>query len=452
MKVHILGIGGTFMAGAALLARALGHEVGGCDGALYPPMSEVLAAAGIAVTVGYDPAALPADCDCFLVGNVLSRGNPAVEYVLDRGLPYTSGPQFVAERVLRGRHVIAVAGTHGKTTTASLIAWLLEATGRDPGFLIGGLPENFAAPVRLGGGECFVIEADEYDTAFFDKRAKFVHYRPRTLVLTNLEYDHADIYPDLAAIERQFHHLVRTVPGAGRIVANGADAALARVLAMGCWTPVEYFGAGAAARLAGRMLGPDRFEVLRDGRQAATVHWVLRGTHNMENALAALAAVETVGVPLADAAAALARFRGVRRRLTLRMEAAGLRLFDDFAHHPTAIARTLEGLAEPGRRRLVVLEPRSRSMRAGAHAHGLAAALARADRVFLLRRPDLGWDPAEVLAALGARLVTATDADQLLAAVLAEVRGGDDVVIMSNGGFEGVPARLERALAAKNCA
>lgn len=448
MKIHILAIGGTFMAGVAVLARELGDKVSGCDGPLYPPMSEMLAEARIPVTEGYERA-LPEECDRYVIGNALSRGNPAVETVLDRGLDYVSGPQFVAERILRGRHVIAVAGTHGKTTTSSIIAWILEATGREPGFLIGGVPDNFNISARLGTGPHFVIEADEYDTAFFDKRAKFVHYRPRTLVLNNLEYDHADIYPDLAAIERQFHHLVRTVPGCGRIIVNGGDMALARVLKVGCWTPVERFGAGPEAHLSGQLITPSRFELWVDGKPMTTVNWQMRGGHNMDNALAALAAAEAVGVPLEEAVDALETFRGVRRRLSLRIEAAGVRLYDDFAHHPTAIARTLEGLAETGRRRVVVFEPRSRSMRDGVHGAVLAEALAGADRVFVFGRSDLAWDPARALAALGPRLSVFADSDELLAQIMNELHTGDDVILMSNGGFEGLPARLEAAIAAR---
>ncbi len=436
------------MAGVAVLARELGDEVSGCDGPLYPPMSEVLAAARIPIVQGY-AAELPAGCDRYLIGNALSRGNPAVEAVLDRGLDYVSGPQFVAERILRDRHVIAVAGTHGKTTTAGIVAWILEATERAPGFLIGGVPENFNVSARLGTGPYFVIEADEYDTAFFDKRAKFVHYRPRTLILNNLEYDHADIYPDLAAIERQFHHLVRTVPGRGCIIVNGGDAALARVLKVGCWTPVARFGTGPEAHLSGQLITPTRFELWVDGKPMTTVNWCLRGGHNMDNALAALTAAEAVGVPLEEAVDALETFRGVRRRLSLRVEVAGVRLYDDFAHHPTAIARTLEGLAETGRRRVVVFEPRSRSMREGVHRTVLAEALAAADRIFVFQRADLAWDPSRALAALGPRLSVLSDSDELLAQILTELHPGDDVILMSNGGFEGLPARLEAAIAAR---
>ena len=450
MKVHILGIGGTFMAGAALLAREAGDIVTGCDGPLYPPMSNVLAEADIPVTEGYGAERLPLDRDVYVIGNALSRGNPAVERILAHGLDYLSGPRFVAERILRHRHVIAIAGTHGKTTTTSLIAWLLEATGHEPGFLIGGVPENFNIPARLGRGKYFVIEADEYDTAFFDKRAKFVHYRPRTLVLNNLEYDHADIYPDLAAIERQFHHLVRTVPGNGRIVVNGGDTALERVLGMGCWTPVERFGSGPEARLSGQVIAPSRFELWVGGTPFTTVNWGMRGGHNMENALAALSVVADLGVPLEDAVAALETFRGVRRRLTLRADTGGVRLYDDFAHHPTAIARTLQGLAEAGRRRLVVFEPRSNSMREGVHGKHLAEAFTGADRVFVYRRGDLAWDPGVEMAALGERLSVSADVHALMQQVLAEARSGDDVIIMSNGGFEGLPVRLETALAERS--
>ena len=434
------------MAGAAVLARELGDEVTGCDGPLYPPMSSVLQEADIPVTTGFAAEDLPLDRERYVIGNALSRGNPVVEAVLEQDLDYISGPQFVAERILRHRHVIAVAGTHGKTTTTSLIAWLLEATGHEPGFLIGGVPDNFNIPARLGRGKYFVIEADEYDTAFFDKRAKFVHYRPRTLVLNNLEFDHADIYPDLAAIERQFHHLVRTVPGNGRIVANGGDKVLERVLGMGCWTPVEHFGPGPDARLSGQLIAPSRFELWVRGKPFATVNWAMRGGHNMENALAALAVVTGLGVPLEDAVRALEFFRGVRRRLTLRTEVGGIRLYDDFAHHPTAIARTLQGLGEAGRRRIVLVEPRSNSMREGVHGKHLAEAFAGADRVFVYKRDDLKWNPETEMAALAERLSVAADAGALMQQVLAEARTGDDLIIMSNGGFEGLPLRLEAAL------
>lgn len=449
MRIHILGIGGTFMTGVALLARALGHEVEGSDGVLYPPMSEVLAQAGIAVSSGYDARYLRPAPDLVVIGNALSRGNPAVEYVLDRGLRYTSGPAFVADQVLAGRNVVAVAGTHGKTTTTSLLAWLLESAGHAPGFLIGGLPENFPLPARLGSGRTFVIEADEYDSAFFDKRAKFIHYHPQALALLNLEFDHADIFPDLASIERQFHYLVRTVPASGRIVANGGDAVLARVLVMGCWTPVEQFGRGPAASLSAQMIAPERFELWVDGAPYATLTWELRGGHNVENALAALATARFVGVPLDTALGALASFRGVRRRLTLLLEAENIRLYDDFAHHPTAIERTLAALATEGRRQLVVFEPRSRSMREGAYSERLTAAFRQADRLFLLERADLAWNPRLQLKALGPRVVVEREVAALAERVCAEVQPGDDVIIMSNGGFGGMPDRLKAMLAAR---
>ncbi len=446
MHIHILGIGGTLMTGVALLAKALGFTVSGSDGPLYPPMSEVLADAGISVSAGYDPRRLEPAPGRIVIGNALSRGNPEVEQVLNRGLDYTSGPAFLAAQVLRGRRVVAVAGTHGKTTTASLIAWILEVAGYHPGFLIGGLPENFDIPARLGRGEVFVIEADEYDTAFFDKRAKFVHYRPQVLVLTNLEYDHGDIYPDLAAIERQFHHLVRTVPGRGKIIAHGGDAALARVLARGCWTPVEKFGGGSQARLTGQPITPKRFELWLDGEPHTTVTWGLRGNHNMENALAALAATRTLGVPLETSVRALTSFRGVRRRLTLLAAAGGIRIFDDFAHHPSAIARTLEALRTAERRLLVALEFRSNSMRSGIHAERLATALAAADRVFVLRRSDLAWCPKTTLAPLGARLCLAATPDDLARLLLAELHSGDDVVFMSNGDFASLATRIAQGV------
>jgi UDP-N-acetylmuramate: L-alanyl-gamma-D-glutamyl-meso-diaminopimelate ligase len=449
MRIHILGIGGTFMAAAALLARELGYEVGGSDGPLYPPMSEVLADAGIEVCEGYKAEHLNPAPDLVVVGNIIARGNPAVEYMLNAGLPYLSGPAFVAEHVLRGRHVIAVAGTHGKTTTTSLIAWLLEATGRKPGFLIGGLPENFPVTARLGGGEPFVIEADEYETAFFDRRPKFVHYHPRTLALTNLEFDHADIYADLVAIERQFHYLICTVPGSGRIVANGGDAALARVIEQGAWTPIEYFGAGPKSDLAGQLIAPNRFELWAGGKPLTTIEWQMRGAHNMENALAALAAVRAAGVPLEQAIEALPGFKGVRRRLTLVVEAGDIRLYDDFAHHPTAISRTLQGFAGSGRRLIAVLEPRSNTMRRGDNAAALAAALAPADRVFVLAESGLAWDPARTLAPLADKLIIERAVDALAERILAEARAGDDIILMSNGAFGGLATTLKQTLEKK---
>lgn len=453
-RLHVLGIGGTFMGGLAQLARAQGYTVTGSDQKLYPPMSEQLAQAGIVYHEGHEPETLPAQGPV-VVGNVMRRGMPVIEALLDRGLDYTSGPQWLAENILRDRWVLAVAGTHGKTTTASLLAWILEYAGMNPGFLIGGVPVNFGVSARSGAAPFFVIEADEYDSAFFDKRAKFVHYRPRTLVLNNLEFDHADIYPDLAAIERQFHHLVRTVPGQGRILCASGDPALERVLDQGCWTPVERFSpdpdAGAPGVLAGRTLNAagTAFEVLADGVVQGRVEWSLGGQHNLANALAALGAARHAGVPLAAGVAALSGFRGVRRRQELRAEIDGIRVIDDFAHHPTAIRLTLEGLRgqlAPGGRLVAILEPRSNTMRMGVHADALGAALNQADRVHLYHPPDIDWSIGHLQQHLGERLTVARDIGRLLQGILAGARSGDTLVIMSNGGFDGLHRRLIGAL------
>jgi UDP-N-acetylmuramate: L-alanyl-gamma-D-glutamyl-meso-diaminopimelate ligase len=453
MHVHILGICGTFMGGIAALAQAAGHRVTGSDKGVYPPMSTQLEALGIGLIEGYDPAQLDPAPDVVLVGNVLSRGNPVVERLLDSGIPYTSGPQWLAEHVLRGRHVVAVAGTHGKTTTTCMVAWILEQAGLSPGFLVGGVPADFDRSARLGAGAPFVVEADEYDTAFFDKRAKFVHYRPRTLVLNNLEFDHADIYPDLAAIQRQVHHLVRTVPGSGRIVFNAGDPAIEATLAMGCWTPRVGFSHAVATDWQARLESPDgsRFEVLNDGRSLGVVSWPLIGLHNVDNALAALAAACHAGAAPAAAVGALGRFNGVRRRMELRGVAGGVAVYDDFAHHPTAIATTLAGLrGRVGDARIVaVLEPRSNTMRLGVHRGELAGALAGADRVWLFRPRDLGWDLGEVAAAIGAGASLADDVGALVRSLAAELSPGDQVLVMSNGSFEGLHGRLLEALAAK---
>jgi len=454
MHVHIIGICGTFMGGIAVLARAAGHRVTGSDANVYPPMSSQLEALGIALIDGYEPGQLDLGPDIVLVGNVMSRGNPLIERLLDSKLAFSSGPQWLAENLLRGREVVAIAGTHGKSTTASMLAWILDRAGRDPGFLIGGIPGNFGRSAHAGGGPIFVIEADEYDTAFFDKRAKFVHYRPRHVVLTNLEFDHADIYPDLAAIQRQFHHLMRTVPGSGRVTWNAADPALADMLAMGCWTPRSGFArdavAGAEWRL--RLLAADgsAFEVLHRGAPAGVVRWPLIGLHNAENGLAAIAAAQGEGVEPASAAAALGDFRGVRRRMELRGEVRGIRVYDDFAHHPTAVAATIDGLRRRvgGRRIIAVLEPRSNTMRLGHHRAGLAVALAGADRVWLYQPAGLEWNLAEVAAQLDGKAVVTSELTQLVAELSAELGAGDDVVIMSNGAFGGLPDRLLRALAA----
>jgi len=439
------------MGGVALLARAAGHEVSGSDANVYPPMSTQLEAHGITLMQGYDPAHLDPAPDCVVVGNVMTRGNPAVEYVLERGLPYTSGPQWLSEQVLGGRWVLAVAGTHGKTTTSSMLAWILEDAGLQPGFLIGGVPENFGVSARLGATPFFVVEADEYDTAFFDKRSKFVHYRPRTLVLNNLEYDHADIFPDLAAIQRQFHHLVRTVPGGGLIVSHGADANLDAVLDMGCWTPVERFaGPGAAWETAHASADGSSFTVVLNGSELGRVEWSQMGQHNVDNALAAIAAARHAGVPPAHAIAALSRFEGVKRRMQLRADIGGIRVYDDFAHHPTAIRTTLAGLrAQVGDERIIaILEPRSNTMRLGVHREQLADSLKGADRVLLYRPADLDWDLQAVAAALGSGAEVSDSVDAIVSAVLADVRPGDHVLVMSNGGFGGIHERLRQGLKA----
>lgn len=455
MHIHILGICGTFMGGIALLAREADHEVSGSDANVYPPMSTQLAAQGIALTEGYEPAHLEPAPDCVVVGNAMARGNRAVEYMLNRGLPYTSGPQWLAEHVLQGRWVLAVAGTHGKTTTASLLAWILEYAGLKPGFLIGGVPQNFGVSARLGEGPFFVVEADEYDTAFFDKRSKFVHYRPRTLIMNNLEFDHADIFPDIAAIQRQFHHLVRTVPGNGLIVMPDGDPGLNEVVKMGCWTPVERFGAGQGEGALWRATNaaPDgsRFDVCLEGRRIGTVEWALLGSHNVYNALAAIAAARHAGVPVGEAIAALAEFRGVKRRMEVRAEIGGITLYDDFAHHPTAIATTLEGLRGRvgGARIIAALEPRSNTMRMGIHKDSLAPSLAHADQIVLYQPADLGWNLGHVAAAVGARAHVLQSIDDVVAHLVNVAQPKDHVVIMSNGGFGGLHERLIGALRAR---
>lgn len=450
MKLHILGIAGTFMGGVAALARELGHAVEGSDQNIYPPMSTQLEQLGIALKQGYLPANMSDDCDEIIVGNALSRGNEAVEHVLDVGLRYTSGAQWLSEQVLPGRDVLAVAGTHGKTTTTTILSYLLEAAGRSPGFLIGGVAEDFGVSARIGGGREFVVEADEYDTAFFDKRSKFVHYRPLVAILNNLEYDHADIFPDVAAIQRQFHHLVRTVPRRGRLIVNGHDARLREVLAMGCWTPVERFGFDDGFEWSARKLSADgsRFAVLRGGTEVGIVEWPLLGDHNVLNGLAALAACAAVGVDIASIIPSLAAFSSVKRRMEVIGTHDGITVYDDFAHHPTAIATTLAGLrAKVGDARIVVaMEPRSNSMRLGAHAEALAPSLDIADAVVFLARPELPWDAGKVVGALKGEGHVVADADALIARLRALARNGDHVVFMSNGGFDGAPRRFHAAL------
>ncbi|HJV59329.1 MAG TPA: UDP-N-acetylmuramate:L-alanyl-gamma-D-glutamyl-meso-diaminopimelate ligase [Albitalea sp.] len=464
MHIHILGICGTFMGGLAALAREAGHQVTGCDANVYPPMSDQLRSLGIELIEGYQAEQLAIKPDLYVVGNVVSRGNPLIEAILDAGAPYTSGPQWLAEHVLQGRHVLAVAGTHGKTTTTSMLAWVLDQAGLAPGFLVGGVPMNFGVSARLGEGKAFVIEADEYDTAFFDKRSKFVHYRPRTAVLNNLEFDHADIFDDLAAIERQFHHLVRTVPASGRLVVNAREEALQRVLAMGCWSEVLRFGARKEAPGELRARGePHAFDVLRGSLKIARVEWPLLGEHNQMNALAAIAAAEHVGVAPEDAARALGRFENVRRRLELRGSvhwgAGDVRVYDDFAHHPTAMRTTINGLRrkidsqqsshhEPRQRILAVFEPRSNTMKLGAMKAQLPWSLEEADLAFC-HSGGLGWDASQALAPLGDQAVVCDNVDKLVDAVVGVAREGDHILCMSNGGFGGIHAKLLDALAAR---
>ncbi len=453
MHVHILGICGTFMGGIAAIAKAAGHRVTGSDKNVYPPMSTQLEALGIELIQGFDAAQLKPRPDVVVVGNVMTRGAPVVEALLENDIPYASGPEWLAREVLGGVHVLGVSGTHGKTTTSSMLAWILEHAGLSPGFLIGGVPGNFSVSARLGGRKCFVIEADEYDTAFFDKRAKFVHYHPRTLILNNLEFDHADIYENLGAIQKQFHHLVRTVPGSGRILWNGTDANLRATLAMGAWTPREAFAREAGAEITWSLDVPDggdysRFVVMENGKPLGTVDWQLLGAHNAENALAAIGAARHAGVSVAQAIAALGEFKGVKRRMELRGEVRGISVYDDFAHHPTAIAYTIDGLRRKvgGKRIVAVLEPRSATMKMGVHRETLGPSLAGADAVWMFAPPDLGWDAAAVVKTLGAKGQVANTLDELLRGLVGDARQGDQVLIMSNGGFGGLHGKLLEAL------
>jgi UDP-N-acetylmuramate: L-alanyl-gamma-D-glutamyl-meso-diaminopimelate ligase len=460
MHLHILGICGTFMGGLAAIAAAAGHRVTGADANVYPPMSTQLASLGIALTEGYDASQLRGvakGADVFVVGNVITRGNPLIEAILDQGLAYASGPQWLYENVLSGRWVLAVAGTHGKTTTASMLAWILERAGLRPGFLIGGVPADFGVSARISDSGFFVIEADEYDTAFFDKRSKFVHYRPRTAVLNNLEFDHADIFPDVAAIETQFHHLVRTVPPSGRLVVNAEEASLARVLARGCWSDVERF-AGAEFTVPDSAPAPtwkvaDDGVVTRDRTSYGRLRWPpdrkQLGRHNRLNALAALVAARHAGVAIETGIAALAGFHGIKRRLEVVGVARGITVYDDFAHHPTAIATTIDGLRrDVGRARIIaVLEPRTNTMKVGAMKDALPGSLVEADRTFCYAA-NLGWDVAGALAPLGAKAEVHDNLDALVGAVVADARTGDHVLVMSNGGFGGIHGKLLSRLAA----
>jgi UDP-N-acetylmuramate: L-alanyl-gamma-D-glutamyl-meso-diaminopimelate ligase len=458
MHIHILGICGTFMGGLAVLAKEAGHRVTGCDANVYPPMSTQLQAQGIELIEGYDAGQIALQPDLFVIGNVVSRGNPLMEEILNRGLPYASGPEWIGTHILQGKWVLSVAGTHGKTTTASMLAWILEHAGYHPGFLIGGVPMNFGISARLGGedraSDFFVIEADEYDTAFFDKRSKFVHYRTKTAVLNNLEYDHADIFPDLGAIETQFHHLVRTVPGVGRLIVNRREPALERVLARGSWSGVEWFGGEGTDGWSMTERANGDFEVGFNGQPQGTVSWELSGEHNRMNALAAIAAARHVGVTPAQAVAALSLFSNVKRRMEVRGVVNGITVYDDFAHHPTAIATTVEGLRSKtaGARILAVLEPRSNTMKLGTMKEALPGSLAAADLVFGYGarggpREGLGWDLGAALSPLGPRAQAFDDLQALVAAVVGASRPGDHILVMSNGGFGGVHQKILDGLA-----
>lgn len=454
MHIHILGICGTFMGGIAVLAKAAGHQVTGCDANVYPPMSTQLEAQGIELIQGFDPSQTGLQPDIYVIGNVVTRGNPLMEEILNQGLPYISGPQWLAENVLQGKWVLAVAGTHGKTTTSSMLAWVLEYAGLAPGFLIGGVPENFGVSARLpqtprqdpqSVSPFFVIEADEYDTAFFDKRSKFVHYRPRTAVLNNLEFDHADIFDDLAAIEKQFHHLVRTVPQQGLVVANQQES-LDRVLARGCWSAVERIDSASGWQVQ-HVDAQGRFDVFFNGERQGNVSWDLLGEHNRNNALAVIAAARHVGVAPCIAIEALSEFKNVKRRMEVKGVVNEITVYDDFAHHPTAIATTVAGLrAKVGAARiLAVLEPRSNTMKLGVMKEALPDSLRDADAVFCYAS-NLGWDAAAALAPIQHKAQTFDDLTQLVAAVSAMAKSGDHVLVMSNGGFGGVHQKLLQAL------
>ncbi|MFZ6718620.1 UDP-N-acetylmuramate:L-alanyl-gamma-D-glutamyl-meso-diaminopimelate ligase [Undibacterium sp. Ji49W] len=454
MHIHILGICGTFMGGLAVLAKEAGHTVTGCDANVYPPMSTQLEAQGITLTQGYGAEQIALEPDLYVIGNVVSRGNPLMEEILNRGLPYVSGPQWMGDHILHDKWVLAVAGTHGKTTTSAMLAWILEYAGYAPGFLIGGVPLNFGISARLWGNHAsdfFVIEADEYDTAFFDKRSKFVHYHAKTAVLNNLEYDHADIFPDVAAIETQFHHLVRTVPGVGRLIVNGDNASLERVLKRGCWSEKEFFGAGNQAWRLIMQAGED-FDVVFNDEVQGTVHWNLNGEHNRQNALAAIAAARHVGVTPDIAIEALGQFISVKRRMEVRGIADGVTVIDDFAHHPTAVGTTVAGLRHKvgAARILAVLEPRSNTMKLGTMKQALPGSLEQADLVFGFGAAEgkdaLGWDLAEALAPLGNKVNCHSKIADLVDAIVAQARPGDHVLIMSNGGFGGVHQKLLDAL------
>ncbi len=447
MKIHILGICGTFMGGIALLARESGVTVTGADANVYPPMSTMLEEQGVEIIEGYRAENFTEDTDCIVVGNAMSRGNEAVESMLNRNLNYTSGPQWLHENILKQRWVLAVAGTHGKTTTASMLTWILEYAGLNPGFLIGGVPENFGLSARLGDSPFFVVEADEYDTAFFDKRSKFVHYHPRTAILNNLEFDHADIFADLEAIKIQFHHLIRTIPSEGKIINNAAEPALADVIDKGCWTEIETFsGENVESEWSANYIQADgsTFEVLHQGEVQGCVEWTQIGQHNVSNALAAIAAARHAGVPITESIAALEQFAGVKRRMQLRGEVNSIRVYDDFAHHPTAIDTTLKGLrANVGTQRIVaILEPRSNTMRMGIHKARIAAALAQADEVILYQPASVNWDMQSVIDDLGEKAKLFENVDKIVDYIATTTQENEHILVMSNGGFEAIHAKI----------
>ena len=452
MHIHILGICGTFMGGVALLARQAGHTVSGSDQNVYPPMSTQLELAGIELCEGYNPDDITDEVDQVVIGNAMSRGNPIVEHVLNNNLPYTSGPQWLSENVLSNRWVLAVAGTHGKSTTSSMLAWILEYAGLNPGFLIGGVPGNFGLSARYGDYPFFVVEADEYDTAFFDKRSKFVHYQPRTCVLNNLEFDHADIFEDVGAIKKQFNHLVRTVPGEGKLIVNGADPNLEDVIAMGCWSPVEKFSeAGEYWSFGACSEDGSQFEVCCDGKLAAGVEWSMHGAHNRMNALAAIAAARHAGVPVEKACEALGQYQGIKRRMEVLGEIGGITVYDDFAHHPTAIVETLSAVKEvSGKGRiLAVLEPRSNTMRMGVHKKRLLDSLQQADEIYLFQPDDIDWNLADLARHSSVAADVYDDVSNIINDVISKAEPGDHVVIMSNGGFDSIHTRLLQALEKK---
>lgn len=445
MRIHILGICGTFMGGIALLARDQGHQVSGSDQNVYPPMSTQLQQSGITLLPGYSADHLKPAPDLVIIGNTLGRGNESVEYILNEGLPFTSGPQWLAENVLHNRHVLAVSGTHGKTTTTSMLTWLLDQAGYDPGFLIGGVAENFGISARTGSSEYFVIEADEYDTAFFDKRSKFIHYRARSLIINNIEFDHADIFRDITDIRREFHHLMKTIPGAGEVIVHQGDAETARVMELGCWTPVSTFGLETGDWTVSTATADySHYEIARGGEPIATVTWGLLGSHNAENALAAIAAAAGIGVRPEQSCAALAGFKSVKRRLQQLASINGITIYDDFAHHPTAVRATLTALrARVGRKRIIaVLEPRSNTMKMGVHRDTLGPALSEADRIWLYQGPGVKWDLSVIKRQLGEKCRVLKEIEEIIAEILQFSQPGDHIVIMSNGGFDNIHQRL----------